>query len=172
MNLVSFPKALILVLLVESVSVESSRGEEPKAKEENPRVKKLFESMQSGKYNEIEFPKLDMTDVPALLEYADSIKTLKAFPRSPFSSQAESTCSEGMVALWLIEGVRQGGKFPSLNSLCFKRGVELKDYSKASEDNHKDVAKAYRAWWEKAKSLQGEEASKIDPLKDTGLSWY
>ena len=110
--------------------------------------------------------------MPALLDYVDSIGTLTSFPRSPLSSQFEQECSEGMVALWLIEGIRKGGNYPSLNSLCFKVGVEAKDWTKASEENHKAVARAYRTWWESAKSLAPEKAKAIDPLKDTGLAWH
>lgn len=173
MKLASGLVVVALVMLAGAVAMGKSHYEEkPDAKDENQRVKKLFEAMQNGNYAEIEFPKLDLTDVPALLEYADSGKILKSFPRSPFSSQFEATCSEGMVALWLIEGIRQGGKYPSLNSLCFKSGVESKNWTKTSEDNHKEVAKAYRAWWDKAKSLTPEKAKALDPLKDTGLSWH
>jgi hypothetical protein len=172
MKLLLSPVVVVLVVLVGSAVMERSHGREPKAQEEGQRVKKLFEAMRSGEYVEIEFPKLDLTDVPALLEYADSTKTLKIFPRHTLSSQYEATCSEGMVALWLIEGVRQGGKYPSLNSLCFKVGVEAKDWTKASEDNHKNVVKAYRAWWDKAKFLSAEKAKALNPLKDTRLSWH
>jgi hypothetical protein len=172
MKLSLSPVVVVLVVLVVNAAVERSHGREPKAQEKGQRVKKLFEAMRSGEYDEFEFPKLDLTDVPAVLEYADSTKTLKIFPRHTLSSQYEATCSEGMVALWLIEGVRKGGKYPSLNSLCFKVGVEVKDWTKASEDNHKAVAKAYRAWWDKAKSLTPEKAKALDPLKNTGLSWH
>ena len=146
---------------------------QPKA--ENLRVKKLFDAMRDGTYAEkVEFPRLDMTDVPALLELADSTKVLKKFPTNPLSSQLELQCSEGMVALWLIEGVRQGSKgikYPSLNALCFKDDVQAKNYTEESEANHKEVAKAYRAWWNKAKGLSAEKAKELDPLKGTNLHW-
>jgi hypothetical protein len=166
---------LVLAFVVLGLSIAigpmgNTHGGEQQTKEQ--KVKKLFDSMRSGKYAEFEFPRLDLTDVPTLLGFADSTKTLTTFPRNPLSSQLELQCSEGMVALWLIEGVRQGSKYPSLNALCFKGKVEGTDWTKASEDNHKEVAKAYRAWWEKAKTLMPEKAKAIDPLKDTGLSWH
>ncbi len=161
----------LLVALVASVAVERSQGMDPKSKAEGQRVKVLFESMRSGNYAAITFPQLDLADVPTLLEYADSTKPLRSFPRNPLSSQLEVDFSEGMVALWLIEGVRQGDRYPSLNALCFKAGGGGKDWSKASEDNHKEVARAYRAWWEKAKSLPHDPAKALDPLKGTGLAW-
>ena len=56
-------------------------------------------------------------DIPALLDCADSTTTLKDFPRNPVSSQFEPECSEGMVALWLIEGFATASRpdFGSLN---------------------------------------------------------
>jgi hypothetical protein len=139
---------------------------------ENQRVKALFESMRQGTCLKVEFPRLDLADVPALLEYADSTRTLEHFPRALESSQYQKECSEGMMALWLIEGVRHGGEYPSLNALCLKKGVQGKDLTKASEDNHKEVAQAYRNWWSKARQLSPADARAIDPLKGTSLSWY
>lgn len=146
--------------------------DDPQPKVENQRVKKLFDAMRNGKNPEVEFPRLDLTDVPALLELADSTKMLKSFPRNPLSSQFERQCSEGMVALWLIEGVRKGSKYPSLNALCFKDGVQVNDWTAESEANHKEVAKAYRAWWKKARTLTPEKANEINPLTGTSLHWY
>lgn len=163
---------IVFVALAASFAMNNSRGSDPTAKDEGQRVKKLFETMRDGKYAGIEFPHLDWGDVPALLDYADSTKTLKTFPRSDLSSQYEPECSEGMVALWLIEGIRTGGRNPSLNVLCFKAGGGGTNWGKASEGNHKEVAKAYRAWWEKAKSLPHEKARTLDPLKDTNLAWH
>ena len=102
----------------------------------------------------------------------DSTKTLKTFPRNPLSSHVEPECSEGMVALWMIEGVRQGGKFPSLNALCLRPAVERMNRMKESEENHKEAAQAYRAWWDKAKTLTLEQAMKINPLQGTNLAWH
>lgn len=150
----------------------TASGRNPNDDAANEKVKALFESMEKGEYRDGDFPRLDQSDIPALLKFADSTVILKTFPRSPASSQYEKSCSEGMVALWLIEGIRKGGKYPSLNSLCFKGPVRGSNWTKASEDNHVVVAKAYRAWWEKVKNLTAKEASEVDPLKDTGMSWH
>ena len=138
-------------------------AEKPKA--ENARVKALFDSMHAGKYEGVTFPKLELADVPALLERADSTKRLASFPSNPISSHFNKECSEGTMALWLVEGIRKGGKFASLNPRGAKDGV------KEADALQKEMAKAYRAWWDKAKSLPAAEATAIDPLKDTGISW-
>ena len=156
----------------ETLGEKQPPDDHPAPAEPNRRVQALFDAMRTGKDQENEFPKLELADVPALLELADSAKPLKTFPRSPFSSQYEPECSEGMVALWLIEGVRQGGKFPSLNALCFKTGGVAKDWTAASEANHAEVAKLYRAWWKKAASLAADDAKAIAPLRDSGFAWH
>jgi hypothetical protein len=139
----------------------------------NERVEKLFAGMNAGQYRDNEFPALTWADIPALLERVDSVAVLQTFPVNSESSQRETTCTEGMIALWLIEGVRQGSKFPSLNALCFKRGVEKGEkWSKASEANHKELARLYRAWWKKVKELDPKKAAAVNPLKGTDLAWY
>ena len=50
--------------------------------------------------------------------------------------------------------------------------AQAKDWTKASQANHADALKAYRAWWEKAKTLKPDEARTIEPLKGTNLHWY
>jgi hypothetical protein len=59
-----------------------------------------------------------------------------------------------------------------LNPLCFKKGVQMKDWNQASEDNHKEAAQAYRAWWSKAKKLPSQEAKALHPIQGTDLSWH
>jgi hypothetical protein len=172
MNIPLFRQVVLLDLVLAIAPIGCLRAADPQPSKDDQRVHKLFESMQDGKYAANDFPELTPAHIPALFEFADSTKVLKSFHRAPESSQFEAECSEGMVALWLIECVRAGGKYPSLNSLCFKTGVNAKDWAKASETNHKDVLKAYRVWWEKAKALPPEEAKRLDPLKGTGLRWY
>jgi hypothetical protein len=59
-----------------------------------------------------------------------------------------------------------------LNALCFKAGFQGKDWTRESEANHNELAKAYRAWWAQAKSLAAEKAKALDPLQGTNLHWY
>ncbi len=118
------------------------------------------------------FPTLSWEDVPDLLARSTSTRVLTDFPRSPWSSQYEETCSEGMLALWLLEGVRQGGRFASLNALCFSGKVESENWSAASESNHERVRQAYQDWWSRVEGLPRSEAAAVDPLEGTGLHWH
>lgn len=129
----------------------------------------MFELMRAGKSagDGIGFPKLDWSDLPALIARGDSTHELKSFPTNPISSFHIPARNEGVVALWLAEGVRKGGKYASLNPRVMPEG----DTPKERADNQKAVAKAYRDWWAKAKTLPPEKARDIDPLAGTGFAW-
>jgi hypothetical protein len=105
-----------------------------------------------------------------LLEHADSMVFLKTFPVNPLSSRPIDRCVEGMMALWLIEGVRQGGKFPSLNPPYYRDAVDGKESGPVRGNVQKKLVQAYRAWWAKVKNLPADKAKAIDPLQGTGLS--
>lgn len=163
-------------LILFSGTAQLGRGDEPRKEDikvPNERVEELFGAMREGKYaGDGRFPGLKWEDIPALLELGTSKRALRTFPVNYASSQAEDECPEGMVALWLVEGLRKGrGGFPSLNALCLPEGTTGK-WAEESARNQARVLKAYREWWERAKSLPAEEAAEIDPLKETKLRWH
>ncbi len=136
------------------------------------RVEALFESMRDGTYKGFghcePFPELQLADIPALLEHVDSPRLLATFPMNSLSSSWTNECSEGVAALWLIEGIRKGGRYASLNP-------RLNGNREESESHRPAAAKAYRAWWETAKQVPVGQAAKLrelDPLKGTGLAWH
>lgn len=140
--------------------------------EEREEVGQLFTSMRQGSYTDRGFPRLVWGDIPALLNRGESTVVLHAFPRNNESSQFEPACTEGMVALWLVEGIRQGSRHPSLTALCLKQGPTKGPWSKQSEENHPAVARAYRAWWRRVQYLPPKRVAKMDPLHGTQLHWY
>jgi hypothetical protein len=144
-----------------------SAADPPKPKKTaSERVNALFADIRAGTYSRVEFPKLEWADVPALLELADSPDILQAYPVNPLWSGVPGPAPEGLVALYLIEGVRRGGKFPTLQGVT-SRGV---DVNKAAEQQ-KEFAKAYRDWWAKAKDAKPADAAKLDPLAGTKRTW-
>ncbi len=136
------------------------------------RVRKLFAAMRAGRYDEVDFPKLGWEEIPGLLEVGSSTTALTTFPRSPLSSQYEAECSEGMVALWLVEGLRKGGQFGSLNALCLPVGAAGGDWRALSEKSHAGVLRAYRDWWRRVQSLPRDKAAAVDPLQGAELHWH
>lgn len=146
-------------------------NEEERDEIENEKVEALFESFRNEEYRDHKFPDLDFDDIPALLEVAESERQLKVFPRNMLSSQFESTCREGIVALWLIEGVRKGKKFPSLNSLCLSKRPG-NDWTSDSESNHKRALDCYRKWWKDVNGLPIQQAKEVNPIRSAGLHWH
>lgn len=108
----------------------------------------------------IEFPNFTKKDIPELLEMAKSSDVMSYCPAHLISSRRMDSCSKGVVALWTIEGIRQG-KYPSLNPILYdvknKDKKELKLLSQATN--------AYQKWW-----FSG--GGKGNPLKGTTLRWY
>lgn len=154
--------ALAALLFPSALAAAPVPKDKPKEPARSDRVDKLYTDMRNGKYAGFEFPELQPEDIPALLELADKTGTLKSFPVNPLSSFIPKSTNEGILALWLVEGIRGGGKYPTLFT--------------PSEEDVKDqkvqqaLAKAYRAWWARVKD-KPEEVRTTDPLADTKLDW-
>lgn len=107
---------------------------------------------------------LNIGDVPALLELADSKKPLYHNPVNMLSSRWATKTTEGIVALWLIEGIRTGRlPYPTLNPELSNHNA---DPATAGEvDIQKQATSAYRRWWNRKRLNE-------DPLEGTGLAWF
>jgi hypothetical protein len=136
------------------------------------RVNRLLTSMRDGTYRPGDFPALSWEDVPALLERASREDLLRSFPSNPLSSYAPTSCREGVLALWLIEGVRRGGEWPSLTPLLRGRVGMVLTPEAETEVLHRLAFHAYRAWWDRVKGLPPARAAAVAPLAGTDLSWY
>lgn len=146
---------------------------DPKKEERvNERVRNFFATMRDGTFRDANMPRLGWEDAPSLLEMGGSTTKLQTFPTNPISSFAIRDVPEGMMALWLVEGIRTGKRFPSLNPMALPTGGAKGDLEKASAVSRPHVLKAYRDWWDKAAGLPREKAAEINPLKDAGLRWY
>jgi hypothetical protein len=146
----------------------------------SPRVTKLFQSMRDGTYDHRWFPPLTWDDIPALLQRAESERLVKRFPTNPLSPHAQKSCPEGVIALWLIEGLFESGNLPSLNPILLQDGSKLSlQGALSTEQQLKLLAKArtaYSAWWKGASRSRQKTGAALtgltSALKDTGLRWY
>lgn len=168
-------KYAVLAALVAAMSLgsndPSSRSIEPTIATGNAKVDALFDSFRKDEYRARSFPDLTLSDVPALLKLGESDRILKTFPRNLISSQFETNCSQGMVALWLIEGIRQGKGYPSLNSLCLGNNPN-KDWTAESENNRKAVLASYQQWWKETMAQMAKHTQANDPLAKANLNWH
>jgi hypothetical protein len=142
------------------------------AADESP-VSAVFASMRSRnyakEYGRYTFPDLSTNDIPELLEHAAVTNVLRSFPVNQVSSFGRLSCAEGMIALWLIEGIRVGKKFPSLVPACYDRRKAVQadslSYAEADQDA---VATAYLSWWQNTKG----QTNDLGPLAGTSLTWF
>lgn len=142
----------------------------------------LFKSFRDGEFHSsASFPDLKWDDVSDLLMMASSQRSLSSFPSNPLSSFRQSSAHEGIVALWLIEGLRQGGpkcggpggRFPSLNPRCFSTLEPKGGGSDNDESNdHAAMLKQYRSWWDQVSMLPPEEAKQVEALEGSDLRWH
>lgn len=136
------------------------------------------------------YPIYTWQDIPILLELAQSDKVLlgRNVPKLVISSYIQEQCREGMIALWLIEGLRRrqaeqtvaitvGKKLRSrpyrlpLNPMCTQKDKDLSDCEKSAEI-HQEALQAYRTWWQQVKDLPPEKASLKYPLEKTNIRWH
>lgn len=172
------PAVIALSILVSISSTISKDVEEQRESREELEVRHLLSSMEAGKFASRSVLGLTRHHIPSLLAFAENKTLAKSFPSNPISSFAQRKCTTGMVALWIVEGIRKqgGGKFscPSLNPMCFMRGDTKrgKDWEEASMRNQDDVAAAYVKWWKRVVSPGSADAFKSDPLAGTELNWH
>jgi hypothetical protein len=136
------------------------------------------------------YPNFEWEDIPALLEIAKSEKIIEGIPSLIASSYTSQYCRKGMIALWLIEGIRRrqlseqiekqlGKKMQMalaysrlpLNPICIKEGINISECEQSLEI-YESVLQAYRNWWQTFGSLPASEASAFYPLDLTDIKWF
>ncbi len=122
-------------------------------------------------------PALGEKDIKLLMGHIHDKEPADIIPRAFGGSYIQTRATKGMVALWLIEGIRtrrdKGFNFHSLNVLCFKKGDTDRgnDWQEKSIENQDAVAKAYLKWWRRYSESGAMTDFDTDPLKGTGLKW-
>lgn len=153
-----------------AVMLEFGRIEIPVEKP-SVRVSSLFDAMRAGNYTHRWFPALEWADLAGLLMESQTNEAVGSFPKSPLSSVRPPQVITGVVALWLIEGLREDGHIPSFVPLLVEQGREL-DASPAKQRELLIPAReAYQNWY---RGLQSGLAQAKDtcPLEAIGLRWY
>ena len=115
------------------------------------------------------------SDIPVLLNIAQSDKRVAWPPSSLASSYAQKEGIEGMIALWRIEELRlkQIGWHGPLNPICCKGNCDNFDAKwETSLEIHQIVLLAYQNWWQKVSLMPARKAAEIDPLDSTDIHWY
>lgn len=147
-------------------------------------IDELINLLKSNSYNQMIkshcIPDLNWIDIPKLLKIGDSEIIINQFPRSGLSSSPQKECYLGIVALWLIEIIRKDEnkirhpieKYVSQNPYLYNnQHKQLTRQRKNTRDELITAFTAYKDWWKTVQKIKKEKARKINPLKNTGLSW-
>jgi hypothetical protein len=167
--------AALVMLALGCDETGPSSGESPRAGSKIHRAIDALTSMREGHWKRNQIPSLGWEDVGALLSRAESDAPLKSFPVNPFSSQSQAECSEGIMALWLVESIRRPipGGYPSNNPLCLGGTHETDvSWNEISQRNSRSVARAYQEWWKQVESQDVAARRRENPLAGTGLHWH
>jgi hypothetical protein len=132
--------------------------------------------------NRSALPELKWEDIPKLLEIANDETKITNFTFNVLSSYMPNECALGIYSMWLIESIRiSEGKpvlspterFPSLNPIIRKKSNPGDPASEIIDNvtGMKIASKAYLNWWNKIRNMNPEDACKINPLENTGISW-
>lgn len=151
---------------------EESAAAQP-APERPPAAVDALDEMAAGTWDADAFPEVAWTDVDALLDRADRTRGLARWPINPLSSQMQQRCNEGVMALWMVEGLRRDEPlgFPSLNPLLLG-GEDVGDWHAESERNQPRAAELYRRWWRRVAALPADERRAVDPLAGSVIGWH
>jgi hypothetical protein len=139
----------------------------------------LISLLKSNKYpDRSAFPLLLWEDIPGLLTIGNNRTMINKYPISIISSASAKDCYLGIVSLWFIESARITvlkkafeplQKFPSMLPVLYDKSRPA--LGQNSIETMEKAYQAYKAWWEKVKNMNQEQACKINPLENTDLAW-
>lgn len=140
-------------------------------------IKELFASMRNDRYEQdfsknAGFPEISWSDIPELLKIAESERKVTSFPINRMSSVKRSSHTEGMIALWLIEGLRIGGHFPSQQPLLYKEAERKQGSLNLYDKCQDEIRLLYVEWWNKVKNLPREQTNSFNPLENSNYKWF
>lgn len=139
--------------------------------EPNPRVDGLFAAMRERSYGYRWFPPLEWSDIPSLMHAALRDDAVRSFPTSPLSDIRPPEVITGVVALWLVEGLREEGHIPSFVPVLVESGRPLDASPTKQRELLKSARTAYEVWYQSLETGQGQEFDGC-PLELVGLEWY
>lgn len=145
-------------------------------------VGELLGKLRSGNWDYTMLPAIGWDDIPALLQAASDTAWVKRYPHHPRSNYRPREARVGLVALWLIEAIRQHElKGPEdLQLLVAPSRAPFLGTSQGNPTGFNSVEQlqqahaAYQQWYDAvqaADSSARERAIRSIPLQGQGLSW-
>lgn len=148
---------------------------------DNPDVEIFVKQLKMGKYdmknqNGISLmPKFTTDDIGNLLEYADDLSVIPAFPLATVSYSAGGKLRLGECILWTVETIRLG--HPASMG-CKMVHVDAEDYEGIyflSDEELLEAVDCYRRWWNNRKyphTVWTIDPCWDEPLCGSGYMWW
>lgn len=120
-------------------------------------------------------PKFTIRDIGELLEYADDLSVIPAFPLAPVSYSAGGKLRLGECLLWIVETIRLGH---NASMGCKMVHVDAENYEGIyflSDEEVQDAVARYRHWWENRKyprTVWTIDPCWNEPLCGSGYMWW
>lgn len=147
----------------------------------NPDVEIFVKQLKDGKLTTRSegtagtMPKFRMEDIGDLLDYADDMSVIPAFPLAPVSYSAGGKLRLGECILWTVETIRLG-HIASMG--CKMVHTDAEDYEGIyflSDEEVLDAVQLYRRWWESRKyprTMWTIDPCYDEPLCGSGYMWW
>lgn len=147
----------------------------------NPNVELFVKQLKSGNYfvQESEgishLPKFTQEDIEALLDYAEDLTVIPAFPLAPVSYSAGGKLRLGECILWTVETIRLGH---NASMGCKMVHIDAENYEGIyflTDEEVMDAVTRYRRWWETRKlprTMWTIDPCHDEPLCGSGYMWW
>lgn len=120
-------------------------------------------------------PKFTVQDIEELLDYADDLSVIPAFPLAPVSYSAGGKLRLGECLLWTIETIRLG-HIASMGCKMVHVGADnYEGIYFLSDEEVQDAVSRYRHWWENRKyprTVWTIDPCWNEPLCGSGYMWW
>ncbi|WP_297273683.1 DUF4943 family protein [uncultured Bacteroides sp.] len=147
----------------------------------HPDVDVFVKQLKNGKYSLVneagvaKMPQFTMDDVEELLEYAEDLSVIPAFPLATISYSAGGKLRLGECILWTVETIRLGHKASMGCKMVHTDADNYEGIYFLTDEEVLDAAARYRRWWESRqypRTMWTVDPCSDEPLCGSNYMWW
>ena len=147
----------------------------------HPDVDVFVKQLKNGKYSLVneagvaKMPQFTMDDVEELLEYAEDLSVIPAFPLATISYSAGGKLRLGECILWTVETIRLGHKASLGCKMVHTDADNYEGIYFLTDEEVLDAAARYRRWWESRqypRTMWTIDPCPDEPLCGSNYMWW